>query len=109
MKIAVSSMGNSLDSNVSEQFGRCPFFIIYEAENKQTEVIPNEAKDLPGGAGPKAVGILVNNGVDILLTGRLGNNAEEALKKSKMAVVKGFSGSVKVQDAINDYLSGKQK
>lgn len=35
MKIAVSSIGEGLNSKVSEVFGRCPYLIIAEIENQK--------------------------------------------------------------------------
>ena len=33
MKVAVTSIGNSLESGISPVFGRCPYFIIVDMEN----------------------------------------------------------------------------
>jgi len=35
MKIAVSSTGERLNSKVSEEFGRCPYFINTEIEHQK--------------------------------------------------------------------------
>jgi len=34
MKIAITSTGNSLESNIDQRFGRCAYFVIYNTENK---------------------------------------------------------------------------
>lgn len=35
MKIAIGSTGKDINSNVDVVFGRCPFFIIAEVEDKK--------------------------------------------------------------------------
>ena len=43
MKIAISSVGKTLDSQVDQRFGRCPYFLIVDSETLDLEVIPNAA------------------------------------------------------------------
>jgi len=35
MKIAISSAGKNLESKVTEVFGRCPYFLVVEIDNKK--------------------------------------------------------------------------
>jgi len=46
MKIALTSSGPDLKSDLDPRFGRCLFFIIYDTEHDQFEVIEN--KNQPG-------------------------------------------------------------
>jgi len=39
MKIAISSTGKGLDSEVDARFGRCPYFVIAEIENKKIKSV----------------------------------------------------------------------
>ena len=41
MKIAVSAMGGSMDAKVSEQFGRCAYFLIVDSEDMKFEPVSN--------------------------------------------------------------------
>jgi predicted Fe-Mo cluster-binding NifX family protein len=53
MKIAISSIGKDLDSDVDGRFGRCNYFLIVELENKKIKnfnAIENTGKDQAGGA-----------------------------------------------------------
>ncbi len=103
MKIAVSSMGETLDSPVSERFGRAPYFIIVESESLKFEVIKNEAQSLQGGAGPNAVRQIAKHGAVVLLTGAVGPNAQGALDAAKITAVTGISSSQTVKEAIDEY------
>ncbi|MFH1195831.1 MAG: NifB/NifX family molybdenum-iron cluster-binding protein [bacterium] len=105
MKIAVTSTGGSMDALVSEQFGRCQYFLIVDSETMKFEAVSNLGEQLQSGAGPKAAEIIINKGAEVLLTGRVGDKAEETLKKGGVKIIDGFKGAVKVKDAVNDYLS----
>jgi len=104
MKIAVTSTGGSMDALVSEQFGRCQYFIIVDSETMKFDAVSNLGEQMQSGAGPKAAELIVNNGAEVLLTGRVGDKGEEVLNKSGIKIVDGFKGTIKVKDAINSYL-----
>jgi len=105
MLIAVTSSGDSLDSLVNEKFGRCQYFIIVDPDTMKFEAVQNIAENMQGGAGPKAAEILINSDVKILLTGHVGDKAEEALKRGNIKIVDGLKGDLKVREAITNYLS----
>lgn len=109
MKIAITSMGGSLDSLVSERFGRAPYFIIYDTETKEFIPHQNDATSLSGGAGPEAVRQIHSYGVDVIITGNLGGNAVAAIESSGIKAVTGFKGDQKVKAAIEEYLSNIKK
>ena len=79
MRIGVAAMGETVDAEVSEQFGRCPYFVIVDAESLETEAFSNPAREMSGGAGPAAVQGLVNHGAEVVLAGTYGPRAEQAL------------------------------
>ncbi|MBU1299456.1 MAG: NifB/NifX family molybdenum-iron cluster-binding protein [Bacteroidetes bacterium] len=109
MKIAVTSTGGSMDALVSEQFGRCQYFLIVDSETMKFEAVSNLGEQIQSGAGPKAAELIINKGAEVLLTGHVGNKAEEALKRGGLKIVDGFKGTVKVKDAVNNYLSKLNK
>lgn len=45
MKIAITSTGNTLDSNMDQRFGRCSYFVVYNMESKSVEYIPTQTKN----------------------------------------------------------------
>lgn len=108
MIIAITSTGNTLDSKVSEKFGRCEYFIVIDSDTMNFEVIKNPAAQMQGGAGPKAAEIIINKSVTILLTGHVGDKAEETLKKGNIKIYDHLTENLSVKDALNIYLS-KQK
>ncbi|MCK5387908.1 MAG: NifB/NifX family molybdenum-iron cluster-binding protein [Candidatus Izimaplasma sp.] len=80
MKIAISSLENKEFSKVSDRFARCEYFIIYDHDSLSFTAVINTAKDAGSGAGGKAVKILGDLNVDIVLAPELGPKALEALK-----------------------------
>ncbi|MHB8871489.1 MAG: NifB/NifX family molybdenum-iron cluster-binding protein [Candidatus Doudnabacteria bacterium] len=105
MKIAVTSTGGSMDALVSEQFGRCQYFLIVDSETMKFEAVSNLGEQMQSGAGHKAAELIINKGAEVLLTGRVGDKAEEALKKGGVKIADGYKGTIKVKDAVNSYLS----
>ena len=49
MKVAVSSSGKGLDSQIDPRFGRCACFLIIETEDMSFEAFDNENIALGGG------------------------------------------------------------
>ena len=45
MKIAISSKGKTLDSQVDDQFGRAPYFTVLYTKMMDFRVIENESAD----------------------------------------------------------------
>jgi predicted Fe-Mo cluster-binding NifX family protein len=105
MIIAITSTGGSMDALINEQFGRCQYFLIVDSDTMKFEAISNLGEQMQSGAEPKAAEIIINKGANILLTGHVGDKAEEVLKKGNIKIVAGFKATEKVKDAINNYLS----
>ena len=80
MKIAISSLENNENSKVSDRFARAEYFIIYDHDSLNFTSVVNTAKNEGSGAGGKAVKILGDLGVDIVLAPELGPKALEALQ-----------------------------
>ena len=106
MKIAVTSKGADLDSEVDPRFGRAAYILIVDSENFAFEVVDNkETVNALKGAGIQAASMVSDMGAQVLLTGFCGPNAFRALNAAKIGVTSGADGSVK--DAVTAYLDGK--
>ncbi len=102
MKIAVTSTGASIDSTVDERFGRARYIVIYDTDSKSFETIDNETHvNLSQGAGIQTAGSMAEKKVDVVLTGRVGPKASEALNRAKIKFVEGISGTCR--SAVEKY------
>jgi len=104
MKIAVSSTGKDLNSQIDPRFGRCQYFIIADPENMEFEAFDNGGLMASGGAGVQAAQLIVQRGATALITGNLGPNAASALSASGIKIYLVPGGTVK--DVIEGYKSG---
>jgi len=107
MKIAISSDGKDLESQVDMRFGRCPYFIIVDVEGKEIknhEAIENTAAKQFGGAGVTAAELIGNKGAKIVITGALGPRAFGVFDQIGIEAYKA-TGTVK--EAVENYLEGK--
>jgi predicted Fe-Mo cluster-binding NifX family protein len=69
MKIAVSSNGNHLESQIDPRFGRCAYFLIVNQDDMNFEAFNNESIALGGGAGIQAAQFVASKGAKAILTG----------------------------------------
>ncbi|HOS16380.1 MAG TPA: NifB/NifX family molybdenum-iron cluster-binding protein [Bacteroidales bacterium] len=87
MKVAITSTGNTLESNVDQRFGRCAYFVIYDSESKSVEYIPNPNKQISEGAGPASVQILAERGVHKIVSGDFGLKVKPLLDSLKVQMI----------------------
>ena len=106
MKIAVTSQGPDLDSEVDPRFGRAAYIVFVDSETFASEAVDNSenARALKG-AGIQAASMVSERGADVLLTGHCGPNAYKALKAGKVDVANNAAGTVR--DAVEAYNAGK--
>ncbi|NOQ37996.1 hypothetical protein GQ472_03830 [archaeon] len=109
MKIAVSSTGKDLDSDVSSVFGRCPYFIIAEIEDekiKAFEAVENTSADQTGGAGISAAKIVAEKDVNALISENVGPRALDVFRQFNIEI---YSGSGSVNEALQGFIDDKLK
>ncbi len=104
MKIAVTSTGGNLDSQVEPRFGRCPYFLIVDSETFEFEAVENPNVALGGGAGIQSAQLLSNRGVQTVLTGNCGPNAFATLGAAEIQVIVGVGGVVR--QAVEQFKQG---
>ena len=105
MKIAVSSSGNDLDSQVDPRFGRCAYFVIVETDDMGFEAFENGSIALGGGAGIQAAQFVASKGAKAVITGNVGPNAVQTLSAAGVETFVGQSGAVR--ESIERYTKGK--
>jgi predicted Fe-Mo cluster-binding NifX family protein len=105
MKVVVSATSASLDAQVDPRFGRCPYFMIVDAETMNFEAVPNTAAGAMSGAGIQAAQTIANKGVQAVLTGSVGPNAFQALSAAGVSIITGVSGTVR--EAVKKFKSGQ--
>ncbi len=109
MKIAISSTGRSLEDSIDARFGRCPYFLIIETENKEiknTKVIKNNAGQQISGAGLTAGEIIGNEKPDAVITMNIGPKAFQVFNQLKIEV---YQGKGKIRNIVDDFLNNKLK
>ena len=105
MKIAVTSTGKTLESNVDQRFGRTAYFIIIDTETMHFSAIENENVAAAGGAGINSAKLVIDKGAEAVLTGNCGPNAERTLTA---AGVKLYTGAAEtVAQAVDLFKNGK--
>lgn len=87
MKVAVTSSGNTLDSLIDRRFGRCAFFAVFDTGDRSVEFVENSAKDAPEGAGPAAVAIVAEHGVEQVVSGEFGFKIKTLLQDLNIRMV----------------------
>lgn len=106
MKLAITTSGQDLDSQVDSRFGRAQGFIIYDLETQEFEYVNNEQNlNAAQGAGIQAAQNVVDQGVDALVTGHCGPKAYRVLSEAKVKIFVGSQGTIK--ETIEMYNSNK--
>lgn len=96
MKIAITSSGKELDSQIDLRFGRAIGFIIYDTETHAFNYVDNEQNlNAMQGAGIQAAQNVVNQNVDVVITGHCGPKAFTTLSAAEVKIYIGAEGSVK--------------
>ncbi|MDQ1333458.1 MAG: hypothetical protein QG552_408 [Thermodesulfobacteriota bacterium] len=106
MKIAVTSTGADIGSEVDPRFGRAAYIVIVDSETFEFEALDNaENVNALKGAGIQAARMVSEKGADVLLTGFCGPNAFKAMNAARIKVANDAKGTVR--EAVQAYLDGK--
>lgn len=95
MRTAIPVNQNNLAADVSDNFGRAAYFMIYDDATDRTSFIDNTAVASSGGAGIKAAQLIIDNNVDAVLTPRLGEKAGQVLHTANIKIYESRTGSAK--------------
>ena len=93
MKIGISlEEDKGLDSPASSVFGRCPFFMLIDADSKKYEIHENPARQATGGAGIQAAQWVLDQGAEIVISGNLGPKAFSVLSAGQIGAYQHTGG-----------------
>lgn len=96
MIIAITSEGDTIDSQVDPRFGRAKFFLIYNDEYGKWEGVDNKQNfQAAQGAGIQAATTIAQKNCNVLITGHCGPKAFRALSAAGVAIYLCDSGTVK--------------
>lgn len=107
MRIAVSSESNQgMESRVSPHFGRCPYFVLVDIEEREVLAVnavenPFFSQHQPG----QVPGFIQSQGADVMLTGGMGRRAIAFFQQFNIKPVTGAQGTI--AQALEQYLGGE--
>jgi predicted Fe-Mo cluster-binding NifX family protein len=105
MKIAITSAGKTLDSQVDSRFGRAAHIIIIDTETMDFSVLENENAAAGGGAGINTAKAVIDADAKTVLTGNCGPNAGRTLNAAGIKLYTGITGTV--AEAVELFKNGK--
>jgi predicted Fe-Mo cluster-binding NifX family protein len=105
MKVAISATGKTTDTLLDMRFGRCEYFQIYDTESGEVKIIENKGQLSGGGAGIAAAQQLIDEKIDVIITGSLGPNAYEIIEKSEIKSYK--CGDISINSVLEKFNKGE--
>ena len=106
MRIAITSMGKSIESDIDPRFGRAAYFVIVDPDTMAVEAVENTQNlNLAQGAGIQAGKTIIDNHVDVLISGHCGPKAHKVLQAGGVKILTGARGCV--ADAVSQYKKGE--
>ena len=104
MKVAVSARENEASSLVHPQFGRCDWFLIFEEAKGMVKAMPNPYAEAQSGAGIGCAQDLIEEGVEVIISGQVGPKAYEVLKQTGITIYLS-PPDISAQQAYEKFLS----
>ena len=108
MKVAVTSQGEELSSEIDPRFGRAKWLIVVDTETEKSEAHDNTVNlNAAQGAGIQTGQNIANLDVDAVITGNVGPNAFRTLSAARVKVF--LADKQTVRQAIDSFKAGKLK
>lgn len=105
MKVAITSQGPDVTSQIDPRFGRARYFIVVDTDSDQFMPYDNQKNvNAMQGAGIQAGRAVIELGAAALITGHVGPKAFDTLQAGGIKVHSGVSGSV--EDAVAAFKAG---
>lgn len=94
MKIAFSVKEPRPDSMIDSQFGRGKAFVFFDTETGNRSLLPNPFAQVRDGAGTGAALMMIEQGVDVVISGSFGSKAARVLGEAEVSMYRFTSGTV---------------
>lgn len=104
-RIAVAINSSEFISSLSDVFGRCAYFLIYDSKTNENETTPNPFAMELGGAGIQTARMLIENNIDIVITKQIGQNPLRLLHSTNIKVYK--SDNLTAEEALRSFFENK--
>lgn len=104
-KVALPAKGDGLNAQISEHFGRAPYFIVYDVNRKVFWTIPNPFVNEAHAVGLRVGTMLVKKRVGVIVCKNIGPEPIKKFNDSKIEVYIGAEGTV--ADGIKQYKSNQ--
>ena len=106
MKIAVTSQGKELSSQVDARFGRAKYFIVVDTDSGEFTAHDNSQNlNAAQGAGIQASQKVIDLGAEGVITGNVGPKAFATLEAGNVKVYVGAAGTA--AEALEDFKAGE--
>jgi predicted Fe-Mo cluster-binding NifX family protein len=106
MKVAITSQGNELSSEIDPRFGRAKWLIFVDTDEGDFKAYDNVLNlNAVQGAGIQTGQNIANLGVEAVITSNIGPNAFKTLDAVNVKVF--LASSQTVQDAVDLFKAGK--
>ena len=108
MKVAITSQGPDLDSQIDPRFGRAVQFIVVDTDTGEFTAHDNsENLNASHGAGIQAGQKVAAFGVEAVITGNVGPKAQDTLQAGGVKIYTDATGTVK--DALEQFKNNELK
>ncbi|MEJ2636568.1 MAG: NifB/NifX family molybdenum-iron cluster-binding protein [Calditrichia bacterium] len=95
MKIAISSTGDNLFARIEPRFEKTKHFLILDMSSlKDFKSLPNPAVEEPGSGVTAEVNLLIENRIDVLVTGKCTMAAKKQLESAHIRIYDGYYGNI---------------
>jgi predicted Fe-Mo cluster-binding NifX family protein len=106
MKIILTTLSPSLDSDIDPRFGRGAYLLVVETETMQWKSYPNPGVNASGGAGIQAAQFVADQKTEAVLSGDFGPHAFNALQAADIAMYV-YDDCRTSSEAIKRFKAGK--
>ena len=94
MKVLISSTGRDLESQVGLEFGKCPYCLYVETVTMDYEAIENDSATSCHNKECNITQTAVEKGVNVVITGDMGEEAFESLSNAGITVLTEMEGPI---------------